>query len=119
MSTYYRKRPVAIQAYQIPPTSLHDGRFVLPADCPAWLREAWKQRCGEGAMWWDREDGLVIGTLEGVHLVRINDWIIRGVKGELYPCKPDIFEATYEPVGETSASGPGLGSPTPPVHDAG
>lgn len=39
---------------------------------------------------------LVIGTLEGTMIARYGDWIIRGVKGELYPCKPEIFEATYE-----------------------
>jgi hypothetical protein len=41
---------------------------------------------------------LVIGTLEGQMTAQIGDWIIRGVKGEFYPCKPDIFEATYEKV---------------------
>ena len=40
--------------------------------------------------------GLDIPTLEGLMHASENDWIIRGVKGELYPCKPDIFEATYE-----------------------
>jgi hypothetical protein len=39
-----------------------------------------------------------IDTLEGGHKVCPGDWIITGVKGEVYPCKPDIFEATYEPV---------------------
>lgn len=39
-----------------------------------------------------------IDTLEGGHIVCPSDWIITGVKGEVYPCKPDIFEATYEPV---------------------
>lgn len=39
-----------------------------------------------------------IDTLEGGHIVCPGDWIITGVKGEHYPCKPDIFEATYEPV---------------------
>lgn len=43
-------------------------------------------------------DLLEIVTLEGKHLVSWGDWIIRGVKGELYPCKPDIFAATYEKV---------------------
>lgn len=43
-----------------------------------------------------RVDGLVIPTLEGDHFANIGDWIIKGVKGEFYPCKPDIFEATYE-----------------------
>lgn len=42
------------------------------------------------------EDFLHIGTLEGVMAAAPGDWIIRGVKGEIYPCKPDIFAATYE-----------------------
>jgi len=45
--------------------------------------------------------GLLIPTLEGLMVASENDWIIKGVKGELYPCKPDIFELTYEPVSET------------------
>jgi hypothetical protein len=43
-------------------------------------------------------DPFIIKTLEGPHIASPGDYIIRGVKGELYPCKPDIFEATYEPV---------------------
>lgn len=42
--------------------------------------------------------GLVIKTLEGQHIAKIGDWIIKGVKGEFYPCKPDIFAATYDSV---------------------
>ena len=42
---------------------------------------------------------LRIWTLEGVMEAQVGDWIIQGVKGEIYPCKPDIFKATYEPVG--------------------
>lgn len=42
---------------------------------------------------------FVIRTLEGNHLASLGDYIIKGVAGEFYPCKPDIFEATYEPVG--------------------
>jgi hypothetical protein len=41
---------------------------------------------------------LEIPTLEGTHRASKGDWIIKGVKGEFYPCKPDIFVATYEPV---------------------
>lgn len=41
--------------------------------------------------------GLLIPTLEGLMVGTQDDWIIRGIKGELYPCKPDIFEKTYEP----------------------
>jgi len=42
----------------------------------------------------------VIHTLEGDMVAEIGDWIITGVKGEIYPCKPDIFELTYDPVEE-------------------
>jgi hypothetical protein len=42
--------------------------------------------------------GLLIPTLEGVMTASENDWIIKGVQGEFYPCKPDIFEATYDKV---------------------
>lgn len=45
-----------------------------------------------------------IPTLEGIMQAALDDWIIRGVKGELYPCKPDIFEATYETAEVTSAT---------------
>ncbi len=43
-------------------------------------------------------DGLLIPTLEGVMHASEGDWVIRGVQGEHYACKPDIFELTYEPV---------------------
>ena len=43
-------------------------------------------------------DCLTILTLEGIHKANPGDWIIKGIKGEFYPCKPDIFKATYEPV---------------------
>lgn len=46
----------------------------------------------------DSDYDLMIPTLEGDMRASLNDWIIRGVKGEVYPCKPDIFAATYEPV---------------------
>ena len=44
-----------------------------------------------------------VPTLEGDHIASPGDWIIRGVKGELYPCKPDIFAMTYDPVNEEDA----------------
>ena len=46
---------------------------------------------------------LDISTLEGTMRADLDDWIIKGVHGEFYPCKPDIFAATYEPVKEVSA----------------
>lgn len=51
--------------------------------------------------WGSGNDGtLIIYTLEGEMLARPGDWIIKGIKGELYPCKADIFDATYEFVNE-------------------
>ena len=44
------------------------------------------------------DDTIIIKTLEGDHKASVNDWIIKGIKGEFYPCKPDIFAATYEKV---------------------
>jgi hypothetical protein len=46
---------------------------------------------------WEGPGDHLIHTLEGVMTASPGDWIITGVKGERYPCKPDIFEATYEP----------------------
>lgn len=46
-----------------------------------------------------RKDWLAVHTLEGAMEAQPRDWIIRGVKGEFYPCKPDIFEATYDQIG--------------------
>jgi hypothetical protein len=64
---------------------------------------------------------VTIHTLEGVMEAVPGDWIIRGVKGELYPCKPDIFAATYEPLdgdlGRSGADhpGPGRAGSAPPA----
>ncbi|OJW28388.1 MAG: hypothetical protein BGO58_08840 [Sphingopyxis sp. 65-8] len=62
-----------------------------------------KQSWQEGAMWVNAVDldsndfpTLHIRTLEGIMQVKPNAWVICGVKGELYPCKPDIFAATYD-----------------------
>ena len=55
---------------------------------------------GAGDLHWEMADngGVNIHTLEGVMRADPGDWIIKGIKGEFYPCKPDIFAATYEPV---------------------
>lgn len=45
-------------------------------------------------------DAILIGTLEGEMMATPGDWIIKGIKGEFYPCKPEIFAATYESVEE-------------------
>jgi len=77
----YRKKPVIIDAVQ------------WHKDDPSPLTGSW--RCGV-YMTSDSKTGYAIETLEGSHDVTSGDWIITGVKGERYPCKPDIFEMTYE-----------------------
>ena len=77
----YRKKPVVIEACQFT-----------------------DQQSGEAIQWWAGDDVVLRGTIMDVHthegwvIASLNDWIIRGVKGEFYPCKPDIFEMTYDPV---------------------
>jgi hypothetical protein len=93
----FRKKPVVIEAFQMTRERRMDNR-----DWPNWLNQAWNKDPGEGALYIDANDStssrLCVGTLEGVCRVDWDDWIIQGVRNELYPCKPDIFAATYEPV---------------------
>jgi len=95
MNYKFRKKPIVIEAFQMTKDRRYDNM-----DWPEWLHEAWNKAGGAGAMYiFDAHtDHLCIGTLEGVLLIGWDDWIIRGVNGELYPCKPDIFEKTYEEV---------------------
>lgn len=97
----YRKRPVVIEAFQMTEARRYDN-----SEWPEWLNAAWNMSEREpGCLFCADGDGLIgpgknlcIMTLEGVMAVSFGDWIIRGVQGELYACKPDIFEATYEQV---------------------
>lgn len=98
----YRKKPVEIEAVQ---WNGHNLREVICfTDGPPETRTA------HAGMMWDSyadlvaRDGLKIFTLEGAMRASVGDYIIKGVKGEFYPCKPDIFAATYEPAdnGETA-----------------
>lgn len=84
-ATRYRKKPVVIEAWRLGNDYDEDCAIVR-----------W---CGGRAVGSDDEVGdaiLAIDTLEGTMLAEPGDWIIKGVKGEFYPCKPDVFEATYE-----------------------
>ena len=91
----YRKKPIVIEAFQ-----MTEHRRWHNDEWPNWLHRAWNfEQDEEGAVFPAEKPALLcIHTLEGLHLVGPDDWIIQGVKGELYPCKSDIFEATYEPV---------------------
>ena len=87
--TKYRKKPVVIEAFRVP---------IDKNDSEAWGEIAvW---LGAGGSWYVNETakgcGIAIQTLEGTMQADPLDYIIRGVKGELYPCKPDIFNMTYE-----------------------
>jgi hypothetical protein len=76
------------------------GKAVIPGTCPTWWPSGREARdpvsCKPRKVIY-RGETLCIGTLEGYHNVKPGDWIIKGVKGEIYPCKPDIFELTYGP----------------------
>lgn len=96
-ATLYRKKPVVVEAVQW--RTHGDHPHVVPA-----TRE---QAAGvvSGLLW---EHAGWVKTLEGGHLVTPGDWIICGVKGEHYPCKPDIFAATYAPVSAENANYAGI-----------
>jgi hypothetical protein len=82
----FRKKPVVIDAWLWFGDSINDARrFCDTSGTP---------RFSIGSI--NGKAGLIIPTLEGNHLAQKGDWIIRGVNGEYYPCKPDIFEKTYE-----------------------
>lgn len=96
----YRKKPVVIEAVQFVQNHADEAEFA-EHDIPDWLLDAMAAPPGEvGSIWVEerRRSRLVIGTLEGFMTCAPLDFIIRGVKGEIYPCKPDIFAATYEAV---------------------
>ena len=89
----FRKKPVVIEAVQI----------KKGMDIPEWLQEAMStfEISIHGINTVTRDQPYAyVHTLEGDMRGDAGDWIIRGVKGELYPCKDDIFRATYEPVEE-------------------
>ena len=93
----FRKKPVVIEAFQM----TFDRRDDKD-NWPKWLQDAWWSTDSfetPNVIYYDHQAGVFkISTMEGKLKVSWDDWIIRGVNGELYPCKPDIFEATYEAV---------------------
>ena len=87
----FRKKPVVIEA-EIVSGLILNARDKWQA-LPQWFRDAYER----GGLI-PRHDGISVTTLEGTMNAEPTDWLIQGVKGEIYPCKPDIFEATYEAV---------------------
>lgn len=84
--TRYRKRPVEVEAAQWNPDHPDNGEVL------AILSHA--------IGWHMVDEGICIPTLEGDMIASPGDWIILGIRNEVYPCKPDIFKATYEAVDE-------------------
>ena len=87
----YRKKPVVIEAVQFNGFNKENGQVDL-SERPEWLISEF----GKKVIFFDKRNTLTIKTLEGNMTVNIGDWIIKGVNEELYPCKPNIFEQTYE-----------------------
>ncbi|MBV7387908.1 hypothetical protein KRX11_04495 [Pasteurellaceae bacterium TAE3-ERU1] len=82
---YYRKKPVIIKAHKV----------EYLTDLPDWIAKDPRVKINLFAIDVPR---IVIKTLEGDMAVHHGDYIVQGIKGELYPCKPDVFEETYEPM---------------------
>lgn len=91
----FRKKPVVIEAVQV--SALLASFGSQAASWPQWAFDAYN--AGILQLWIQAgNNGVIIKTLEGELAGNNADWIIRGVQGELYPCKPEIFAATYEAV---------------------
>lgn len=89
----FRKRPLVIEAMQVPPLEAEiDEAFI------AFVDEAREDFMSE------YDGSLSIMTPEGIMTARPGDWIIRGIKGEFYPCRSDVFDATYDAVAPTPTS---------------
>lgn len=90
---YFQKKPIVVEAFQNTEEYEHENEI------PSWWMDAITSFVA-----YPKEGSLYIKTLEGDMLVNHGDWVIRGVAGEIYPCKPQIFEATYTKVDTHVAS---------------
>jgi hypothetical protein len=87
----YKKKPVIIEALQFDGTLDSYTEICDIFDTIKTMSRSYHEECNKVTSW-------SIQTLEGSHVVSNGDYIIKGVKGEFYPCKPDIFELTYEKI---------------------
>jgi len=88
----FRKKPVVIEAQR------WDGTVQGATPIIDWILDGPLAARYEDATFEREGDRIAIDTLEGTITASPGDWIIKGVQGEFYPCKPDIFDATYEAV---------------------
>lgn len=94
----YRKKPVVIEAWKMERDRESIANMIeLVSGVDMSTSIIGRNACIEEAK---REGGVRIETLEGTMLARFGDYVIQGISGEFYPCKPDIFEQTYDRVGE-------------------
>jgi hypothetical protein len=82
-----KKRPVEVEGFQLTKEMLHTKNFKFSVGSRS-IYILWGVFC--------------IETLEGVMKAKVGDWIIKGIKGEIYPCRKDIFEETYDLLEESS-----------------
>ncbi len=93
---FFQKKPVVIEARQL----THENIYEILT----WINSvSGDEHCSRLRCF---SPPLMIRTLEGNHAAFIGDWIIKGVKGEFYPCKPDIFEMTHNPCSRTNHDSP-------------
>lgn len=90
---YFRKKPVVVEAIY------YDGENDKEI-------QSWSRGVVEIAGGIETHRAMRVHTLEGAIWLSVGDWIIRGIKGEYYPCKPDIFKETYEQVSGIYADEP-------------
>ena len=105
MSTHYRKKSVEIEAMQFGGTTAETHAVyqwieqnTLGSFEPMAVVEGREPLPASGVSIDPRDGRMIIATLEGLHWVDLGDYVIRSIKGEFYPCKPNIFAAMYEPV---------------------
>lgn len=89
----FRKKPVVIEAVQYNGSN-HEEIISFVGKSANYKANVGSSSDGKGGL--QSYSKLTITTLEGEMLVSENDWVIKGVKGEFYPCKPEIFSATYD-----------------------
>lgn len=86
----FKKKPVEIEAWQLPLTKEDRKDIIFKMKCHE--RDIVILKTNEN----NEDVKLEIKTLEGIMIAQNNDWIIKGVEGEFYPCKDSVFQATYE-----------------------
>ena len=99
----FRKKPIVIEAVQFHLAEYADNPFNELDELPDWFAEAARQKVVNPEFKSEDYWYLKISTLEGDMYASPGDWVIQGVNGEIYPCKPDIFEKTYEAVSDDLA----------------